>query len=77
MAMNAAALKGELKTAIKSAMASQGFDIDNPATGGEADSYIDALSTGVANAVIAHIQANAVAVDTGTDPAPAGNWPII
>lgn len=77
MAMNAGDLKNEIKVAVKTAMASQGFDIDNPATGGEADNYIDALSTGIANAVVAHIQANAQAIDTGTDPVPAGNWPII
>lgn len=76
MAMNASALKGELKTAIRGAMAGQGFNIDHPDTNGEADKYIDALATGIATAVVSHIQNNAVAVDTGTDPAPAGNWPI-
>lgn len=62
-----------LKAAIKSEMAAQGFNIDNPATNGEADKYIEAIAT----AVVSYIQANAQVQDTGTDPVPAGLWPII
>lgn len=61
-----------LKTAIKTEMANQGFDIDNPATNGEGDRYVEALAT----AIVEYIQANAIAQDTGTSASPAGLWPI-
>lgn len=75
--MNPANLKTEMKSAVKSAMAAKGFEIDNPATNGEADNYIDAMAEGMANAVVAHIQANAQAIDSGTQALPAGLWPIL
>lgn len=76
MAMNAAALKTEMKAAVRAAMFNIGFDPDHPDTNGEADNYIDALSEGIANAVVAHLQANAQTVDTGTPTVPAGLWPL-
>ena len=59
-----------MKADIKAEMAARGFNIDNPATAGEADKYIEAIAAGI----VKHIQANAQAIDGGgTSPA---NWPI-
>lgn len=76
MAMNAAALKSEMKSSVLTAMSSRGFNIGNPDTNGEADKYLDALCEAISQSVVDHITANAVAKDQGTDPAPAGDWPI-
>lgn len=62
-----------MKAAIKAEMASAGFNIDNPATNGEADAYIEAFAT----AIVEYIQANAEANDLGTPTTPAGLWSIL
>ena len=62
-----------LKSAILTEMATQGFDISNPNTNGEADAYIEALAT----AIVQYIQANAQANDIGTPAVPAGLWAIL
>lgn len=62
-----------LKSAIKTEMATQGFDIDNAATNGQADKYVEALAT----AIVEYIQSSAQAQDTGTSTIPNGLWPIL
>lgn len=74
--MDAAQLKTEMKNAVKVEMADRGFNIDNPATNGQADAYIDALCEGIANAMVGHIQSSAETVDLGTQSNPAGRWSI-
>ncbi len=62
-----------MKAAIKAEMANQGFDIDNAATNGQADKYLDAIATGIVN----YIQSNAQANDVGTPTTPSGLWAIL
>ena len=66
MALDAAGLKSEIIALMQAA----GFDPLNPAAGGEAEAYIQALAT----AIVTHIQANGQVIVSGGSS--AGTYPV-